>query len=107
VTPQLHGERGVLFLPVPDPWPEEPIFTPNRYTALSDHELVRRAVRLTETNQILFGSGGYGSFLYRRNEDEAVGCMDEYLRLIELRRVRAARKVERARKKAARKRRKG
>lgn len=105
VTPQLQGETRVLFLPIPDRLPEQATCMPNRYMPLADHELVRRAVRLIEANSSLFASGEFDSARYRRNDEETADCMDEYLRLIRFRKERAARKVERARKKAARKRR--
>lgn len=105
VTPQVHGEARVLFLPIPDPLPEEASNTPNRYMPLADHELVRRAVRLIEANSLLFARGGFDTLQYRRNDEEAAGCMDRYLRLLKLRHERAAKESERTRKKAARKRR--
>ncbi len=105
VTPQVHGEARVLFLPIPHPLPEEATYTPNRYMPLANHELVRRTVRLIDANSSLFGSGGIHTPGYARNDEEAAGCMDKYLRLLRLRQERAAKKSERARKKVARKRR--
>lgn len=103
-TPQGHGEARVLFLPIADALREEPIYTPNRYMPLVQHELVLRAVELMEANQSLFAAGEFDTARFRRNDEESAKKLDDYLRLLRVRQERAAKKDERARKKAARKR---
>lgn len=104
VTPQVHGETRVLFLPIDDPR-SQPASIPNRYTPLVEHPLIREAVRLMEENQRIAGAGEYDSPRFRRNDEECATKLDDYFRLLLLRRQRAVKKVGRAKKKAARKRR--
>ena len=105
VTPTLFGEARVLFLPIADALPEEPTFTLNRYMPLVDHELVLRAVELMELNQSLCATGDFDSAQFRRNDEEGARKLDDYFHLLRVRQERAVKKIERARKKAARKRR--
>ncbi|MFO0887720.1 MAG: hypothetical protein U0790_01090 [Isosphaeraceae bacterium] len=87
VTPQIHGETRVLFLPIPDPRPSRRACMPNRYMSPTDHGLVRRANWLIEANDLpCFGRIRSS----RRNDEEAAACMDEYLRLIRFRGERIA-----------------
>jgi hypothetical protein len=104
VTPQVHGESRVLFVPVAE-GPEEPTFVPNRYMPLVQHDLVLRAVRMMDAKQTLFASGEFDTPQYRRNDEETARLLDEYFRVLQIREDRAQKKLARARKKAARKRR--
>lgn len=105
LTPQLHGEVEVLFLPIADALPVVPIYTPNRYMPLVEHDLVLRAVELMELNQLLWGAGKFNTTQFWRNDAECAKHLDDYFHLLKTRQGRTAKKSERARKKAARKRR--
>jgi hypothetical protein len=104
VTPQLFGETTVLFLPLEDR-SEEPSNVPNRYMPLSNHDLVLRAVRLMEENQAIIAAGRFDSQPYRRNDEESARLMDEYFHVLQVRSDWEKKKLERSKKKAARKRR--
>lgn len=105
ITPQVHDESRVLFLPIADPLPQKPVFTPNRYMPLVKHELVLRAVELLAENQAIFAAGRLNSVQYRRNDEEGARKLDDYFRLLHLRQSWAAKKAYRAKKKTARRRR--
>lgn len=78
-TPQLGGERKLLFLPSKLAWAGKPIIS--RYLPAKDTPLCHRVCELQERNVVLFHAGKFGSPEHRANDNAAAGLTARFYRV--------------------------
>lgn len=78
VTPQMHGEKRVLFLP--DRQTEFRLLpTANRYAALAPHPMLLRYVELARRNSALDVEGKTFGIEHQHNDQQMTRLVDAYL----------------------------